>query len=136
MNGIKRQLTASYTPQQNGVAERKNRTIVEMAKSFLKGKGLPNMFWAEAVATAVYLFNRSPTKAVKKRIPYKAWSGRKAEVSHFRIFGSIAYVHIPSEKRKEFYDKSEKFLFIGYSNETKGVLYKILINKILFLVEM
>lgn len=102
-----------------------------MAKSFLKGKGLPR---AEAVATAVYLLNRSPTK--KKRIPYKAWSGRKAEVSHFRIFGSIAYVHIPSEKRKEFYDKSEKFLFIGYSNETKGVLYKILIKKILFLVEM
>lgn len=55
------------------------------------------MFWAEAVATAVYLLNRSPTKAVKKRIPYKAWSGRKPEVSHFRIFGSIAYVHIPSE---------------------------------------
>jgi transposase InsO family protein len=67
MNGIKRHITASYTPQQNGVAERKNRTIVEMAKSMLKGKGLPNMFWAEAVATAVYLLNRSPTKAVKKR---------------------------------------------------------------------
>jgi transposase InsO family protein len=102
MNGIKRQLTASYTPQQNGVAERKNRTIVEMAKSMLKGKGLPNMFWAEAVATAVYLLNRSPTKAVKKRTPYEAWSGRKPEVSHFRIFGSIAYVHIPSEKIKKF----------------------------------
>lgn len=71
------------------------------------------MFWAEAVATAVYLFNRSPTKAVKKRIPYKAWSGRKAEVSHFRIFGSIAYVHIPSEKEKSFMIRARNFSLLG-----------------------
>ena len=63
-NGIQRQLTAPYTPQQNGVLERKNRTIVEMARSLLKGKELPNYFWAEAVATSVYLLNLSPTKAV------------------------------------------------------------------------
>ncbi|XP_022849751.1 uncharacterized protein LOC111371808 [Olea europaea var. sylvestris] len=71
-NGIKRQLTVSRTPQQNGVAERKNRTIVEMARSMLKGKGLPNLYWAEAVNTAVYILNRSPTKAVRNKTPYEA----------------------------------------------------------------
>ncbi|PNX79108.1 copia-type polyprotein, partial [Trifolium pratense] len=75
--GIHRQLTIRHTPQQNGVAERKNRTIVEMARSMLKGKGLPNNFWAEAVSSAVYILNRSPTKAVRDRTPFEAWHGRK-----------------------------------------------------------
>eukprot|EP01018_Ginkgo_biloba_P037286 Gb_00434 [translate_table: standard] len=68
-NGIKRQLPTSYTPQQNGVAERKNRTIVEMARSMMKAKSLPNSFWAEVVATLVYLLNRCPTKSVKGMTP-------------------------------------------------------------------
>ncbi|CAL9100845.1 unnamed protein product [Musa textilis] len=60
-NSIRRELTAPYTPEQNGVAERKNRTVVEMARSLLKGKHLPNQFWAEAIATAIYLLNISPS---------------------------------------------------------------------------
>ncbi|CAL2269077.1 unnamed protein product [Prunus armeniaca] len=71
-NGIKRELTASYTPQQNGVAERRNRTIVEMARSMLKAKGLPNLFWAEAIHTSVFILNRSPTKSVKDMTPFEA----------------------------------------------------------------
>ena len=54
----------AYSPQQNGVAERKNRTIMEIAKAMLKEKGVPNIFWAEAINTAVYILNRRPTKAV------------------------------------------------------------------------
>ena len=73
-HGIKKELTASYTPQQNGVAERKNRTIVEMARSMMKEKSLPTEFWGEVVAIAVYLINRCPTKAVRDRIPMEAWS--------------------------------------------------------------
>ena len=60
--GIERQLTVAYSPQQNGVSERKNRIVMEMARSMLKEKGLPNTFWAEAVYTAVYILNRCPTK--------------------------------------------------------------------------
>lgn len=71
--GIKRKMTASYTPEQNGVAERKNRTMVKMARSILKSKGLPDYFWAEGVATAVYLINLSTTKAVWNQTPYEAW---------------------------------------------------------------
>ena len=64
-NGIQRQLTVRRTPQQNGVAERKNQTIEEVARSMLKGKGLPNLLWAEAVNTTAYILNRFPTKAVR-----------------------------------------------------------------------
>ena len=74
---IKRQLTVAYTPQQNCVSKRKNRTVMEMARSMLKEKGMPNTFWAEAVYTVVYILNRCPTKAVKDKTPIEAWSGRK-----------------------------------------------------------
>ncbi|GKE56125.1 retrovirus-related pol polyprotein from transposon TNT 1-94 [Tanacetum coccineum] len=73
-HGIKRELTAPYSPDQNGVVERKNHTVVEMTRLMLKSKGRPNSFWAEGVATAVYLLNISPTKAVWNETPYKAWS--------------------------------------------------------------
>ena len=89
-------MTAPYTPEQNGVAERKNRTVVEMARSLLKGKHLPNQFWAEAVATAVYLLNISPTKAVMNRTPFEAWYGMKPSVRHLRIFCCIAYALVNS----------------------------------------
>lgn len=73
---IERQLTVGHTPQQNGVSERKNQTVVEMAKTMLKEKGMPNTFWAEAVYMAVYLINRCPTKAVQNKTPLEAWSQR------------------------------------------------------------
>ncbi|KAH0647717.1 hypothetical protein KY290_033702 [Solanum tuberosum] len=77
-NGIHRELIAPYTPEQNGIAERKNRTVVEMARSMVKNKDLPIQFWAEVVHTAVYLLNISPTKAVMGRSPFEIWKGRKS----------------------------------------------------------
>ncbi|BBH05186.1 multidrug resistance-associated protein 9 [Prunus dulcis] len=88
--GMERQLTVAYSPQQNGVAERKNRTIVEMAKCMMIEKGMPLEFWAETVNTAVYVLNRSPTKALDKKTPFEAYSGRKPGLKHLRVFGSCA----------------------------------------------
>ncbi|KAL0325748.1 UNVERIFIED_CONTAM: Retrovirus-related Pol polyprotein from transposon TNT 1-94 [Sesamum radiatum] len=96
--GIEHQTTVSYNPQQNGVSERKNRTVMEMARSMLQEKHLPKAFWAEAVYTAVYLLNRCPTKAVQNMTPIEAWSGKKPSAKHLRVFGSICYVHIPKRK--------------------------------------
>ena len=104
--GIERQLTVAYSPQQNGVSERKNRTIMEMARSMLKEKGLPNTFWAEAVYTAVYILNRCPTKSVKDKTPIEAWNGKKPSAKHLRVFGSICYIHIPDVKRHKLEDKT------------------------------
>lgn len=117
-NGIRRELTAPYTPEQNGVAERKNRTVVEMARSMLKAKGIPDKFWGEAVATAVYLLNISPTKAVMNRTPYEAWMGRKPRVSHLKVFGCVAYAMV--DIRSKLDEKSVKCVFIGYCSQSKA----------------
>jgi len=119
-NGVKRQLTAAYNPQQNGVAERKNRTIMEMVRSILSMKKVPKEFWPEAVNWAVYVQNRSPTIAVKNSTPEEAWSGKKPSVKHFRIFGCLAYAHIPDSQRKKLDDKSSKCVLLGVSEESKA----------------
>ena len=118
--GIKKQITVPYTPQQNGVAERMNRTIVESVRSMLHKADLPLSFWAEAVATAVFLRNRSPTIHVHNATPFECYYSRKPDVSFLRVFGCNAYVHVPEEKRKKLDKKSEKCIFIGYPNDAKG----------------
>ncbi|XP_069361062.1 uncharacterized protein [Maniola hyperantus] len=123
-NGIVHQLTVDYTPAQNGVSERANRTIVERARSMLAEANLPKVYWAEAVQTSVFLKNRSPTLAVKGKTPEEAWTGRKINLSFLRIFGSKAYMHIPDEKRKKLYPKSLELVFVGYFETTKG--YRLL----------
>lgn len=90
--GVKRHLTAPYSPQQNGVVERRNQTVVGMARSMMKAKKLPSFFWGEAVTTAVHVLNRTFTRSVDGRTPYEAWHGRRPSVEHFRVFGCIAHV--------------------------------------------
>ncbi|KAJ0491696.1 putative RNA-directed DNA polymerase [Helianthus annuus] len=119
-HGIHRELTAPYTPEQNGVAEHKNRTVVEMARCMLKAKSLGNQFWGEAVATAVYLLNLSPTKAVEGKTPFEAWYALKPSVSHLRVFGCPAYGLIPSQHRKKLDTKSNKCIFVGYCTQSKA----------------
>ena len=105
------------------MAERKNRLIVEMALCMLKGQHLGNELWAAAVQTTIYILNRSPTRVVQGMTPEEAWSGRKPQVNHFKIFGSTAYALVPEKTRHKLDDKSTKCIFIGYSTETKG--YKL-----------
>lgn len=119
-NSKKRQLTAAYTPQQNGVAERKNRTIMNMVRSMLSEKKIPKTFWPEAVNWTVHVLNRSPTLAVKIMTPEEAWSGVKPSVGYFRVFGCIAHVHVPDNKRKKLDDKSISCILLGVSEESKA----------------
>jgi hypothetical protein len=119
-HGISRQQTPPYTPQHNGVAERANRTIVESARSMLHSANLPYSFWGEAVVTAAYLCNRSPTRTLIGITPYECWYGEKPSLAHLRVFGCIAYAHIPKERRTKLDSKSIKCLFVGYSLESKA----------------
>ena len=112
-HGIERQFSTPYTPQQNGVAERKNRTFFESARCMLQHSGFSNVFWVEAINTAAYVLNRAPTSAVKDKTPQEAWSGKKPTVQHFRVFGCIAYVHVPDEKCTKLDPKSIKCIFLG-----------------------
>lgn len=118
--GIEHQLTAPYSPQQNGVAERKNRTIMEMARCLLHDKGLPKKFWAEAANTAVFLQNRLPTKALQRRTPFEAWYGYKPELLNLKTFGCLCFSHIPHVKRDKLDKKAESGIFVGYSLTSKA----------------
>lgn len=119
-SGIQHQKTCPYTPEQNGVAERMNRTIVEKARCMLFDSNLGLHYWAEAVATAVYIINRSPTSAIRDKVPEEVWFGKKIDVSNFRIFGCKVMVHVPHQKRQKWDSKSEECIFVGYCPDTKG----------------
>ena len=130
--GIRHERTIPKTPQQNGVAERFNRTLVESSRSMLLDAELPQKFWAEAVSTAAYLKNRCPTRAIDEMTPYEVWNGVKPKVEHLRVFGCDAYAHIPKDERGKFDAKARKCIFMGYSRETKGYrLYDPIRQKIL-----
>jgi hypothetical protein len=115
------QTTTRYTPQQNGVAERKNLTLMNIKRSLLREKCLSNLFWVEVVACSVYLLNRSPTTSVKMKVPQEAWSGTKLNVVHLRTFGCIAFAHIPSELRRKLDDRSEKCIFLATVRHPKPI---------------
>ena len=114
--GVRRQLTAPYSPQQNGVVERRNQTVVGTARCLLKAKGVPNEFWWEAVTTAVHLLNCAPTKAVRGMTPYEAWHGDKPAVSYFRTFGCVAHAKVTRPGLKKLEDRSLRTVFIGYEH--------------------
>ena len=91
----------------------------------LKAKHLTKEFWAEAVSFAIYLRNRSPTRNVRDLTPQEAWSGRKPSVKHLRIFGSIAYAHVPHQGRAKLDDRSVKYVFVCYDTSSKAANFKI-----------
>ena len=121
-NGIKRQLTAPYSPQQNGVAERKNKTIMSMVGVMLKEKNLPRDLWGEAISTAVYIINRSLTKSVQGQTPHEKWTGRRPLVDHMRTFGSIVHVKETKGHLSKLEDRSKPMIFIRYELGSKAYL--------------
>jgi transposase InsO family protein len=121
--GIARQKTTPYTPQQNGVAERMNRTLMEKERSMLNSVRLGQELWAEAVGTTCYLVNRSPSSTLDDKTPHEIWSTKKPSLQHLRVFGCDDYVHVPKENRSKLDKKAEKCIFIGYKDGVKG--YKL-----------
>jgi hypothetical protein len=119
-NGIRLERTVPGTPQQNGVAERMNRTLTERARSMRIQSGLPKQFWAEAINTAAYLINRGPSVPLEQRIPEEVWSGKEVNLSWLKVFGCIAYVHISDHARGKLDPKSLKCTFIGYGGDEFG----------------
>ena len=119
-NGIRRVNVVPYTPQENGAAERLNRTIMEKAWCMLSNAGLGKEFWAEACNTAVYLINRSPSSRLNFEIPEEEWQGRRISYSHLKVFGCQAFAHVPKEKRSKLDPKSEPCIFVGYGEDQFG----------------
>jgi hypothetical protein len=93
---------------------------MECARSMILAEGLELEFWGEAVNMAVYIKNQCPTKVLNSKTPQEAWSGRKPDVSHLRVFGCKAFAHVPDEKRTKLKSKSMPCVFLGYYESTKA----------------
>ena len=113
--GIKRELSTPYNPQHNGIAEQKNRTIMEAAKAMLHDQDLPMHLRAEAAKTMVYVHNHTPHRVLENKTPEEVFSSKKPKVNHLRIFGCPVYIHIPKEKRTKLDPSGKKGIFVGYS---------------------
>jgi hypothetical protein len=118
--GIIHQTSAPYTPQQNGVAERTNRTLLECARSMVHAQGLGQEFWAEAVSCAAYIRNRVASSATGGKAPQELWTGKKPTVRHLRVFGCQAYAHVPRQHRTKFDPKAYKCILVGYMEHSKA----------------
>ncbi|KAH9705461.1 hypothetical protein KPL70_011882 [Citrus sinensis] len=116
-NGILRHKIVTYTPQQNGLIERMNRTLIEKVRCLLIHSKLPKALWAEALNTACYLVNRSPSTAIGCKTPMELWLGRVADYSKLRIFGCEAYPHVKQGKLEA---RALKCRFLGYPEGVKG----------------
>lgn len=122
-NGIVHQRTCTYTPQQNGVVERKHRHLIQVARALLLHAGLDQKFWGDAVLTATYIINKLPSNLLQWKSPYEVLTSKQPTLSHLRVFGSLCYATVVDHHRKKLDAKAKKCNFIGYVFGCKG--YKL-----------
>lgn len=131
---IDHNFSAPRTLQQNGVVERKNRVLEEMARTMLCENGLPRYFWVEAVNTTCYVVNRAMIKPILKKTPYELLKGRKPNISHLRAFGFKCFVLNNNKDNLGKFDvKSNEAVFLSYSNSSKA--YRVFNKRILLVKE-
>ncbi|GJU74151.1 putative ribonuclease H-like domain-containing protein [Tanacetum coccineum] len=127
--GIKRDYSVARTPQQNGVAERKNRTLIEAARTMLADSKLPTMFWTEAVSTACYVLNRVLVTRPHNKTPYELLSGKVPNISHLKPFGCHVTILNTSDHLGKFEGKADEGFLVGYSAHSKAYRVYNLSNK-------
>ena len=121
--GVHHEMTNLYTPQENGVSEWMNRMLVEMAHAMLSDAGLPNAYWGDAILYATHILNRVPMCALDEDLtPHKAFTGNKPSVTHLRIFGCKAHVHVPDAKWRKLNTKSIECIFLSFAENHKAYI--------------
>ena len=118
--GIRMIRTVPGRPEQNGIAERMNRTLNERARSMRLHAGLPKTFWADAINTAAYLINRGPSVPLCFKIPEEEWTGKKVDLSYLKVFGCASYAHVDPDARDKLDAKATKCYLIGYGSDYIG----------------
>ncbi|GJR50825.1 putative ribonuclease H-like domain-containing protein [Tanacetum coccineum] len=129
LKGIKREYSNARTPQQNGVAERKNRTLIEAARTMLADSFLPNTFWAEAVSTACYVLNRVLVTKPHNKTPYELLTGKTLIISYIRSFGCHVTILNTIDHLGKFAGKSDEGFLVGYSLQSKAFRVYNLVTK-------
>ena len=114
------EFSAPITPQKNGVVERKNRVIQEMAKAMRHNKDMVKDLWGEAINIACHIVNQVYFRPGTKKTPYKLWKGMKPNVKYFRIFGSTCFILKVRENKGKFDTQSDEGIFLGYSSTSKA----------------
>ena len=122
--GIKHQYSAAYTPQQNGVVERKNRTLIEMARTMLDEYKSPYKLWAEAINTVCHASNRLYLRKLKNKTPYELLIGKKPNVKYFRVFGCKCFILNKKTRLAKFEAKTYEGIFVGYASNSHA--YRVL----------
>ena len=125
-HGIIHQTIAPYSPQQNGVVERKNRILKEMMNALLLSFGLPQNLWGETILSVNYILNRIPHKKTNKS-PYELWKGRRPSYKYLKVWGCLVKVAVPIPKKVKLGPKTVDFVFIGYAHNSST--YRFLIHK-------
>jgi hypothetical protein len=118
--GIKHEFSAPYTPQQNGVVERKNRSLIDMARMMLGEYKMLERFWSEAVNTACHAINRLYLHCLLKTTSYKLLTGNKPKVSYFCVFVSKCYILVKKGRHLKFAPKAVEGFLLGYDSNTKA----------------
>ncbi|PRQ17191.1 putative RNA-directed DNA polymerase [Rosa chinensis] len=118
--GIIHQTSCVGTPQQNGIAERKNRDLLEKARALMLQTNVPKKFWSQGIQTAAYIINRLPSSVLNFKSPFEVLKGRKVDITHLRVFGCTCFVHVQSNHRDKFDPRAVKCVFLGYSSTQKG----------------
>jgi hypothetical protein len=118
--GIKHEFSAPYTPQQNGVVERKNRTLLDMVRTMLGEFKTPERFWTEAMSTVCHTINRVYLHRLLKKTSYELLTGNKPNVSYFRVFGSKCYILVKKCRNSKFAPKAVEGFLLGYDSNTKA----------------
>jgi hypothetical protein len=118
--GIKHEFSSPYTPQQNGVVERKNRTLLDMARTMLDEYKTLDLFWAEAINTACYSINRLYLHRILKKTSYELLTSKKPNVSYFRVFGSKCFILVKRGRKSKFAPKAVEGFLLGYDSNTRA----------------
>jgi hypothetical protein len=119
-NGIKREYNTPRTPHQNGVVERKNRSVQQMTRLMMNEKNIVQTYWVEAIHTTVHILKKSHLRPQSDKTHYELWFGRPASIKHFRVFGSKCYINNNDENIGKYDDMADEGIFLGYATNIKG----------------
>jgi hypothetical protein len=118
-HGIKREYTIPRTPQQNGVVDRQNKTIQQMARSMMNEKNIDQTYWVEAIHIEFHILNKSHLSPHSDKTPYELWYGRPASIKHFKVFGSKCYIKNNNENLDKYDERADECIFLGYATNSK-----------------